>query len=119
MKKQLKLGILRESKLPPDKRAPLTPVQCEQLSKEYPFLQIYVQPYPQRCFADKEYQNAGLKLEEDLSSCDILIGIKEVQVPNLISGKKYFIQRTIGYCIKWLCFRIFSHYLRAGSVFDY
>ncbi len=87
---KLKIGVLREDKNPPDKRVPLTPLICSQLLKKYPGLEIYIQPSKIRCYADEEYLHFGLNLKEDLSDCDVLMGVKEVPLDNLISGKKYF-----------------------------
>ena len=86
----IKLGIIREEKVPPDMRVPLTPLECTELLRLYKNLEIYIQPSAHRCYADEEYQAFGLTLVEDLSHCDILMGIKEVPVERLISGKKYF-----------------------------
>lgn len=92
----IKLGILREGKTPPDKRVPFTPLQCAELLKEYPDLSIYIQPSPIRCFTDDEYKAVGLNLQEDLSDCSILMGIKEVPIDALIPNKKYlFFSHTI------------------------
>ena len=37
----------------------------------------------------KIIQNLGLELTKDLSSCDILLGVKEVPIDYLIQGKTY------------------------------
>ncbi len=87
---KLKIGVLREEKSPPDKRVPLTPLICTELLKIYPGLSIVIQPSPIRCYSDDEYLAFGLTLQEDLSDCDILMGVKEVPPQNLIEGKKYF-----------------------------
>lgn len=86
----IKLGIIRESKTPPDKRVALTPLQCSELRREYPQLEIIIQPSPYRCYSDDEYRAFGLTLQEDISTCDILLGIKEVKIDYLIPEKKYF-----------------------------
>ena len=86
---RMKFGIIREGKTPPDKRVPLTPRQCKLLITRYPELEIVVQPSPIRAFTDEEYQSEGLPLNEDLSDCDVLLGIKEVPVDMLIPGKTY------------------------------
>jgi alanine dehydrogenase len=92
----MKIGIIREGKMPHDKRVPFTPVQCKYLLEEYHNLQIAVQPCPYRCYTDEEYKHQGVALQEDLSDCDILMGVKEVPVDNLIPGKKYlFFSHTI------------------------
>ena len=85
-----RIGLIREGKTPPDTRVALTPQQCVQIMLEHPGLQIVVQPSPIRCFTDTEYTDAGIPLQEDLGDCDILLGIKEVPVDQLIEGKTYF-----------------------------
>lgn len=93
---KVKLGIIREGKVPPDKRVPLTPAQCKSLVERYPHLEIVVQPSPIRAYKDEEYTNAGLPLSEDLSDCDIIIGVKEVNIEDLIPKKKFmFFSHTI------------------------
>ena len=92
----MKIGIIREGKIPQDKRVPFTPVQCKFLLETYSDLQIAVQPCAYRCYTDDEYKLQGVTLQDDLSDCDILMGVKEVPVENLISGKKYlFFSHTI------------------------
>jgi alanine dehydrogenase len=92
----MKIGIIREGKIPQDKRVPFTPVQCKFLLETYSDLKIAVQPCTYRCYTDDEYKLQGVTLQDDLSDCDILMGVKEVPVENLISGKKYlFFSHTI------------------------
>ncbi|HTA84466.1 MAG TPA: NAD(P)-dependent oxidoreductase [Bacteroidia bacterium] len=88
--KKIKLGILREEKKPPEKRVAFTPLQCTELMRAHPGLEIYVQKYASRCYTDAEYESFGLPLVDDLSHCDILMGLKEMPVDKLIPGKKYF-----------------------------
>ncbi len=85
----MKIGILREGKLPRDKRVPFTPAQCVILQREFG-VEVLVQPSDWRGFSDDEYRAAGVQLQEDLSTCDVLLGIKEVPIASLIAGKKYF-----------------------------
>jgi saccharopine dehydrogenase (NAD+, L-lysine-forming) len=87
---KLKIGVLREEKSPPDKRVPLTPLICAELIRNYPHLEIVVQPSKIRCYDDAEYIAFGVPLQEDLSDCDILMGVKEVPKQLLIPNKKYF-----------------------------
>jgi saccharopine dehydrogenase (NAD+, L-lysine-forming) len=87
--KELILGIIRETKDPPDRRVPLTPVQCAQVQDEYRGLTILVQPSANRCFSDDEYRAAGIRLQEDLARCDVLMGVKEVKAGNLIDRRSY------------------------------
>ena len=82
---KLKIGILREGKVPHDHRVPFTPKQCKQILQEYPECSLVVQKSAWRCFTDDEYRKEGLELTEDISDCDLLIGIKEVPAPDLIA----------------------------------
>ncbi len=83
------IGLLKEGKIPADSRVALTPDQCQWLLKEHPGLQILVASSPDRCFSDAEYTRAGITVTEDLRSCDILLGIKEVPVDQLLPEKIY------------------------------
>jgi alanine dehydrogenase len=83
------IGIIRERKKNPDRRAPLSPSQCQRLLHEYPGLRIIVESSPVRAFSDDEYRESGIEVSEDLSSCDILLGVKEVPVDALIPEKTY------------------------------
>ena len=87
----MKIGILKETRIPKDNRVPLTPSQCGILKEENPEMEIFVQPCNFRCYADDEYRYHGIPLKEDLSDCDILFGVKEIPPALLIPGKTYFI----------------------------
>ncbi|HEY6502970.1 MAG TPA: NAD(P)-dependent oxidoreductase [Chitinophagaceae bacterium] len=84
-----RIGLIREGKNPADNRVPLTPAQCKWILKNSNEISITVQSSAARCFSDKEYQSAGAEVKEDLSDCDLLFGIKEVPVAELIPGKTY------------------------------
>ncbi len=86
----MKAGILRETKSPPDKRVPLTPAQCTEVMHAFPGVKIIAQPSAVRSFSDEEYRAHGIELREDLSDCDVLLGVKEVNIDDLIPGKIYF-----------------------------
>ena len=85
----MKIGIIREGKIPADARVPLSPEQVILLSKKEQ-INIVVQPSDVRAYSDQEYLNAGCHLSEDLSDCDILLGVKEVPISMLIPDKTYF-----------------------------
>jgi saccharopine dehydrogenase (NAD+, L-lysine forming) len=85
----IKIGLLKEGKVPPDNRVALTPAQCKGLQDTYAEVQFYVQSCNHRCFSDKEYERAGIIVTEDLSKCDMLFGIKEVPAAALLGGKTY------------------------------
>lgn len=89
MVKTLKIGILRETKNPPDRRVPLTPPQIVSLQELYPHVQFYVQPSDFRSYSNDEYEYLDIPLKEDLRDCDILLGVKEIDKRTFIPGKTY------------------------------
>lgn len=84
-----RIGLIREGKIPADNRVALTPAQCKWVHKNSNEVRIVAQASPHRCFSDREYIAAGVEVKEDLSGCDILLGIKEVPVEQLMAGKTY------------------------------
>jgi hypothetical protein len=85
----IQLGLIREEKIPTDNRVALTPAQCKWIRKHTTHVNVVVQSSPDRCFSDKEYLSAGIQVKEDMSDCDILLGIKEVPFEKLIANKTY------------------------------
>jgi alanine dehydrogenase len=85
----LRIGLIREGKIPADSRVALTPAQCKWLHKNFPDVRVTAQHSVIRCYSDKEYTTAGVEVNEDMSDCDVLMGIKEVPVEMLIAGKTY------------------------------
>ena len=89
MTKKIKtIGILKESRLD-ESRAPIAPSQVSLLIKKYPYINVIVQPCDNRTFKNNEYLKFGAKISEDLDSCDLLFGVKEVDVDKLIPNKDY------------------------------
>jgi saccharopine dehydrogenase (NAD+, L-lysine-forming) len=86
----LRIGLIRERKKMPDERVPFTPKQCAFIQTQYPEITILVQPSATRCFTDEAFREEGIEVTENLESCDILMGIKEVPVEYLMEGKTYF-----------------------------
>ncbi len=94
-KLRISIGIVRETKSYWERRTPLIPDDLKLLLAKYP-IDIFVQPSERRIFSDEEYVNAGATIQEDLSNCSVLIGIKEVKIGDLISDKTYmFFSHTI------------------------
>ena len=83
------IGLIREGKVPADNRVALTPAQCKWIHKSAPHVRVVVQSSATRCFSDREYISAGAEIKDDVSECDILLGIKEVPVEELVPGKTY------------------------------
>jgi saccharopine dehydrogenase (NAD+, L-lysine-forming) len=86
----MKIGIIKEGKTPPDERVPLSPAQCKEITEKFPDVELVVQKSNIRRFKDIEYTNLGLTLVDSVDDCNVLIGVKEVPVENLIANKKYF-----------------------------
>lgn len=86
----MKFGIIKERKNPPDRRVVFTPWELVKLKELYPQAEIKVESSDIRVFKDEEYATLGFEVTQDVSDCDVLIGVKEVPVDALIPNKKYF-----------------------------
>jgi len=90
------IGVIKEGKVPPDFRVPLTPKQCKSIEIIYPNIKVLVQKSPVRTFKDEEYANEGIELVDSLENCDIIFGVKEVQIKDLIPNKTFlFFSHTL------------------------
>jgi len=85
----IKIGLIKEGKIPADNRVALTPAQCKWIHKNFDSFQVIVQSSATRCFSDREFSMAGAEVRDDVSDCQILLGIKEVPVEQLIPKKTY------------------------------
>lgn len=83
-----KIGIRREDKSVWERRVPITP-QDARLLQEQHGIEVVVQPSELRIFRDEEYRAAGVQVQEDLSSCDVIFGVKEIPPAQLMPGKTY------------------------------
>ncbi|WP_143962750.1 NAD(P)-dependent oxidoreductase [Litoribacter populi] len=87
----MKIGLIRENKVPKDKRVAFSPDQLSTIHEDSDrFFDFVVEPSPHRCYEDEEYVDEGVEVSLELEGCDVLMGIKEVPVENLISNKTYF-----------------------------
>ena len=92
----IKIGIIKEEKVPVDHRVPITPAQAAQIQRDFPKVQIKVQSSSVRCYPDDDYRNEGIEIVSSVKDCDILMGVKEVPIPSLIEDKTYlFFSHTI------------------------
>lgn len=83
------IGLIRESKTPADNRVAFTPAQCSWIIDNVPNIHITVQSSDTRCYTNREYTNAGIEVKDSINHCDILFGIKEVNINLLVPGKTY------------------------------
>jgi alanine dehydrogenase len=88
--KSITLGVIREGKVPPDFRVPLTPKQCKAIEVLYPEVKVVVQRSPIRTYPDAAYAEQGIELVDSLADCDYIFGVKEVQIADLIPNKTFF-----------------------------
>lgn len=93
----MKIGLIKEGKIPPDTRVALTPEQCARIKAKFGLeVVVIAQKSNIRAYEDEEYTRYGIALVDDVSDCDLLMGIKEVPLDELIPGKSYsFFSHTI------------------------
>lgn len=86
----MKFGIIKERKNPPDRRVVFAPNELTRLKQLYHDAIVEVESSDIRIFSDVQYQSMGITVTDDVSDCDVLFGVKEVPVENLIPNKAYF-----------------------------
>lgn len=87
--RMLRIGVIKEGKIPIDRRVPITPKQASQINDEFD-VQLVVQSSDIRCFADKDYQDQGVEVVQSIDNCDVILGVKEVPIDQLIPSKTHF-----------------------------
>ena len=85
-----KIGIIREDKVPVDRRVALTPAQAKKVNEGYEGVEVVCQSSDVRCFTEEDYKAQGIQAVAEVNDCDILIGVKEVPIEKLIPNKTYF-----------------------------
>mmetsp|Transcript_20531 Transcript_20531/g.17926 ORF Transcript_20531/g.17926 Transcript_20531/m.17926 type:complete len:553 (+) Transcript_20531:78-1736(+) len=83
------IGIRREDKSKWERRVVITPEHVSQLLKANPNIKVVVQPSNNRVFRDNEYEEVGAELNEDLSECSVIFGVKEIPIDKLIPNKTF------------------------------
>ena len=87
---KMKFAVLKETKVPVDKRVVLPPDAAKRFQEEFASqMELVVQSSDIRAFSDDEYKAVGITVVEDVSDCDVLMGVKEVKIDKLISDKTY------------------------------
>ena len=96
-KKIYKLGIRREEFNKWERRCALTPKECQQILQDMEgHIIIKVQPSDLRIYGDQEWEDVGCELTEDISDCDVIIGVKQIPKSQLFPNKTYmFFSHTI------------------------
>ncbi len=86
----MKFGIIKERKIPVDRRVVFTPEELLRLKTEHKDAEIFIESSDIRVFTDEQYSSLGLNVSNDISNCDVFFGVKEVPIDALIPNKKYF-----------------------------
>jgi alanine dehydrogenase len=86
----ISIGLLKEGKQPPDQRVAFLPHQLVHLMHLHPSVSFCVQRSVVRCVPDADYEAFHIPLADDITSCQVLFGIKEVPIDMLLAGKTYF-----------------------------
>lgn len=89
MEQVYRIGIRREDKSVWERRTPLIPSTVKEILEKHPHIHIKVQPSKKRIFSDAEYLLAGAILDEDITDCSLILGIKEIPKGNLIADKTF------------------------------
>ncbi|GGD99098.1 NAD(P)-dependent oxidoreductase [Planktosalinus lacus] len=86
----MKFALIQERKNPPDRRVVFSPEKCQEVSVRFPEAEIIVESSEVRIFPDVAYEEKGMEVKNDVSDCDVMLGVKEVPIAALIPHKKYF-----------------------------
>lgn len=90
----MKIGIRKETQYPSERRAALIPEHVKKVVGQN--INVLVEPAEQRIFTENEYINYGAVMSSDLSDCNIIFGVKEVPIDDLIPNKAFvFFSHTI------------------------
>lgn len=86
----MKFAIIKERKNPPDRRVVFSPEKLAEANAQFSEATFKVESSDIRVFADNAYAEKGFEITDDVSDCDVMIGVKEVPLDHLIPNKKYF-----------------------------
>jgi hypothetical protein len=86
----MKFAIIKERKNPPDRRVVFSPEKLAEVRAQFPQAEFVVESSDIRVFSDDAYRQKGFAVLDDVSDCDVMIGVKEVPLEALLPNKKYF-----------------------------
>ncbi|GAA0740903.1 NAD(P)-dependent oxidoreductase [Gaetbulibacter jejuensis] len=86
----MKFAIIKERKNPPDRRVVFSPEKLAEAKSLFSKSEFEVESSDIRVFPDEDYASKGFDVSQDVSDCDVMIGVKEVPIEALIPNKKYF-----------------------------
>ncbi|MBP7146987.1 MAG: hypothetical protein KBD01_05545 [Acidobacteria bacterium] len=89
-----RIGIRAEDKNIWERRVPLTPHAVMDLAEHG--VEVWVERFPRRAFLDEDYEAAGARMVDDVTPCELVLGIKEIPVEHFRRGSAYmFFSHTI------------------------
>lgn len=86
----IKFALIKERKSPPDRRVVFSPEKLAEVRSLFPDATFKVEASDIRVFPDSAYKALGFEVTDNISDCDVMLGVKEVPIENLIPNKKYF-----------------------------
>jgi len=102
-----RIGIVRETKNAWERRVPLIPADLEKLISQYK-IDAVIQPSDNRIFTNEDYRRVGVLVNENISDCDVVLGIKEIKSTDLIPDKAYLYFSHTGYLLFLISSLIFA-----------
>ena len=91
-----KIGIRREDISKWERRTPLVPEHIRNIIKESG-IEVVVQPSDTRIYTDKQFQDVGAQISENLNECSAIFAVKEIP-------SEFFIEKT--------AYLFFSHIIK-------
>ena len=89
------IGIRREDKNIWERRVPLIPEHIENLKNDYE-IETIIQSFDRRAFSDKQFEDSGAIVQEDLTECPVIFAVKEIPIKLLQQNKTYlFFSHTL------------------------
>ncbi|EGV42618.1 alanine dehydrogenase [Bizionia argentinensis JUB59] len=86
----MKFALIKERKSPPDRRVVFSPEKLAEARDQFPEAEFIVESSDIRIFPDSAYKALSFKVTDNITDCDVMLGVKEVPVESLIPNKKYF-----------------------------
>ncbi len=87
---KIKFALIKERKNPPDRRVVFSPEKLAEAREKFPNAEFIVESSDIRVFPDAAYETLGFEVTNDVLNADVMIGVKEVPVDDLIPNKQYF-----------------------------
>lgn len=83
-----RIGIRREEKSKWERRVPIVPEDVGELRRAHG-IEVWVQPSDVRVIPDEAYRDVGACISDDLSSCPVVFGVKEMPEAFFETGHTY------------------------------